>query len=296
MEIKDVEKSLSGTKYEPFIGFLQKISLKNHTYDNHYKMGNEQQGYFSIKIREITEQNVINSVNLLKIINDKENIINQNVEIIKNNNNIIIISKWLEGKQPIDNNRESLPVFFSKLAVLNKNNIINGPFTSMYLDYKYFDNINELIDWEINNHKKYLTRNIDIKLVLDILEYLKNGISCIINEDMNCGNLFITSEEKYKIIDTEWFIKGSNLYQFQHFDYFAFDEKKWHKITDEAGECYRAYFEELNISYKDANDQIRAIELLNVLRENTYWKHTGKDNDKEIERRIKIVIGKEKYI
>ena len=296
MEINDVEHLLLGTQYEPFIGSLQKITLKNHIYDNHFKMGTEQLGYFSIKIRKNNEQNVINSINLLKIIEDKENLLNQNIGIFENNNNIIIISEWLEGKQPIDNNRNSLPIFFSKLATLNKNNMIKGPYTSMYLDYTYFDTINELIDWEINYHKKYFIENMDKKLVLDILENLKNGISCIINEDMNCGNLYITNDENYKIIDTEWIIKGSNLYQFQHFDYFALDRKKWYKITDEAEECYKAYFEALGISNKDANDQIRAIELLNVLRENTYWKYTGKENDKEMERRINIVIEKKKYI
>jgi len=296
MEIKDVENILLGTQYEPFIGSLQKITIKNHIYDNHFKMGNGKLGYLVIKIRENNEQNVIDSINLLKIIKDKNNTINQNIEIIENNNNIIIISEWLEGKQPIDNNRESLHVFFSKLAMFNKDNIINGPYTSMYLDYKYFEKVNELINWEINYHKKYFIENMDKKLVLYILENLKKGISCIINEDMNCGNLYITNDGNYKIIDTEWIIRGSNLYQFQHFDYFGFDGKKWYKIIDEAEECYRAYFETLGISNNEANDQIRAIELLNVLRENTYWKYTGKENDKEIERRIKIVIEKEKYI
>ena len=130
----------------------------------------------------------------------------------------------------------------------------------------------------------------------EVLEVLKHGFTCIINEDMNCGNLFITDDEEYKIIDTEWIIKGINLYQFQHINYFGFDEKKWYNITDEAKDCYEAYFCALGLSNAEANEQIRAMELLSVLRTNTFLKDSKKDNDEEIGRRIKIVMNKEKFI
>ena len=113
---------------------------------------------------------------------------------------------------------------------------------------------------------------------------------------MNCGNMVLAKDGKYKIIDTEWIIKGTNLYQFQHIDYFGFNEKKWYNITDEADKCYEAYFNTLGVKLDESNEQIRAIELLNVLRENTYWKSTGKENDNEIKRRIKVVLEKEKFI
>lgn len=296
MEIYEIEKLLAGTKYEPFVGTLQKISLKNYVYDDLYKIGNNVFGFFAIKIRNSNQQNIIDSINSLKIIKDADDYINKNIEIIEKQSCIIIISKWLKGLQPIDANKASLPLFFSKLAVLNKNNIINGPYTSMYLDFKYFDNANELIDWEINYHKKYISEKLDIKVIMETMENLKHGISCIINEDMNCGNMFITDDGEYKIIDTDWIIRGINLYQFQHFDYFGFNEKKWYMITDEAKECYRAYFETLEISNEEANEQIRAIELLNTLRENTYLKYSGKGNDEEIEKRIKKVLENNKYI
>jgi thiamine kinase-like enzyme len=296
MEIYEVEKILSGTQYEPFIGSLQKIAFKDFVYNDLFKIGNEYLGFFVLKLRKKDTKNFIDSINCIKIAKDIENIINKNIGVIEKENYILTISEWLNGEQPTDNNRDKLPIFFSKLAALNKNNIVGGPYTSMYLDYNYFDNAGELIDREINYHKKYFFENMDIKGIIEILENLKHSITCIINEDMNCGNLLITDDGKYKIIDTEWIIRGINLYQFQHINYFGFDKRNWHNITDEAKECYDAYFETLGVNNVEANEQIRAIELLNVIRENTYLKYRKKDNDKEMEKRIKMVMEKEKYV
>jgi hypothetical protein len=296
MEIYEVEKILSGNQYEPFIGSLQKMTFKDNVYNDLFRIGNEYLGHFVLKIRKKDTKNFTDSINCIKIANDVENIINKNIGIIEKENYILTISEWLEGEQPTDSNRDKLPLFFSKLAIFNKNNIIEGPYTSMYLDYNYFDNADELINWEINYHKKYFFENMDIKGIMEILDNLKHGITCLINEDMNCGNLFITNDGKYKIIDTEWIIRGINLYQFQHINYFGFDEKNWYNITDEAKECYEAYFGTLGINNAEANEQIRAIELLNILRENTYLKYRKKNNDKGIEKKIKIIMEKEKYI
>ncbi|MDR1803202.1 MAG: hypothetical protein LBQ94_06295 [Treponema sp.] len=296
MEICEVEEILKGTQYEPFIGTFQKVVLKDFVYPSVFKIGNEDLGYFSLKIREKKETNFKDSIECIKIAKDVENFVNINTGVIENDNYVIAISEWLNGKQPIDNDRDKMPVFFSKLATFNKNNIISGPYTSMYTDYNYFDTTNELVDWEINYHKNYFIENMDIKRVMNILVNLKNGFPCIINEDMNCGNLLITDDEEYKIIDTEWIIRGIDLYQFQHINYFGFDDKTWYNITDEAQKCYEAYFGTLGISSTEANEQIRAMELLNVLRVNTFLRYNKKDNDKEIERRLEIVMEKEKYI
>ena len=207
-----------------------------------------------------------------------------------------MISKWLNGLQPIDNNRNLLPSFFEKLAYLNKQNIANGPFTSMYADGNYFDTTNELIDWEINYHRWHLQAFMETDEIIKYLQNLKLGLSCIILEDVNTGNLLLTNDGEYKYIDTEWIMKGLNLYQFEKIDYFCFDEKEWYNITDEAEECYRAYFDTLGIKNDEANEQIRAYELLSVLRKNTYLKYLKKDDDRETEKRIKIIIEKNKYI
>jgi hypothetical protein len=166
----------------------------------------------------------------------------------------------------------------------------------MYADGNYFETTDELINWETEYHKKYLQGIIETKEIIKILQNLKNGLPCIIMEDMNTGNLFVTEDGKYKFIDTEWIIKGINLYQFEKIDYFGFEERKWYNINDESKECYTAYFDTLGINNDEANEQIRAFELLQVLRQNTYLKYFKNDNDREMERRIKIVLNKDKYI
>jgi len=294
--ITEAEKLLMGSEYEPFIGSLKEITFRNYVNKNVFKMGNSYLGKFILKIRKNDEENVINSINILEKIIDTENLINKNTGIIKKDKFILLISKQLEGIQPIESERDKLHIFFSKLAAFNKNNIIDGPFSSMYLDGNYFNSIEELVDREINSHVKYFYEDMDSKKILSTLEILKQGIPCIINEDMNCGNLFITSDGKYKIIDTEWILKSVNLFQFQHVDYFGFDERNWYTITDRARECYEAYFDTLGIGDKKANEQIRAVELLNLLRENTFNGYYGKERDKEINMKIEKILRNEKFI
>ena len=295
MEICIVEKLLIGTKFEQFIGFIKNVTFNDFVYNNLFIMGNKESGHFSVKIRNVEQQNVIDSINNLNNINDVEEYLNKNIETIEKEKFMVIISKWLDGIIPIDN-KSIVPEFFSQLALLNKNNICEGPYTSMYLDNKYFDTISELLDCEIDFHKNYIIELFDYKYLYEVLDHLKNGIGCIINEDINCGNMILTKNGKYKIIDTEWIVKGLSLYQFQHIDYFRFNGKKWFNITDEAKKCYEAYFNTLGVNIDKANEQIRAIEILNILRDNTYWKNNGMENDSEIKRRIKIVLDKEKFI
>ena len=232
----------------------------------------------------------------MSVLNDREEFVNKIIDIIEKDDYIIMISEWLNGLQPIDNNRNLLPSFFEKLAYLNKQNIVNGPYTSMYANGNYFNTTDELVDWEINYHKQYLQSFIKINEIDKYLKNLKLGLSCIILEDANIGNLLLTNNGKYKYIDTEWIMRGLNLYQFEKMDYFGFEKKEWYNITDEAEECYRAYFNTLGIQNDEANEQIRACELLNVLRENTYLKHLKRDEEKEIGRKLKIINEKNKFI
>jgi len=296
MEINEVENLLINTQYEQFIGNIQKVELKKNIYSDLFKMGNDKIGYFSIKIRKNTEKQVIDTINCLSEINDQENFINKIINHFEKDNYIIMISEWLKGIQPIDNNRDLLPLFYEKLAYLNKQNIVKGPYTSMYADGKYFDTTSDLIDWEINYHKQYIKSIVEIDELLKYLNNLKHGISCIILEDVNTGNLFLTESGKYKYIDTEFIMRGLNLYQFEKMDYFCFEGKEWYNITDEAKECYKAYFNMLRTKDDEANEQIRAYELLSVLRKNTYLKYLKKDDDNEIVRRLKIIIETNKFI
>ena len=293
MDIKELELLLKGTRYEPFISCINPVELKGYKYDNLFKIGNESSGYFSLKLRKNNKKYLYDSIKNISKINDHDNFVIKLNDIIEKDDLIIMVSDWLNGCQPIDDNREHLPSFFSSLARLNKNNLIkDGNFTSMYVYGNYFNTIEDLINWEINYHKEYLKDIIETKEIIEVLKCLSSGMPCVILEDMNTGNLFITKDKKYKFIDTEWVVNGLNLYQFEKIDYFGFDERKWYNINEEAKDCYYAYFETLGIKTEEANDQIRAFELLQVLRTNTCLKCHGDDsyNEKEIRKRIKKVI------
>ena len=134
MEIKDIENLLKNTRYEQFIGCFQPIGLKNYVYKNLYRIGNEKLGYYCLKIRENTEKQIFDTINCLSVLNDDEEFVNKIIDVIEKDNHIIMISDWLNGVQRIDNDRNLLPAFFEKLAYLNKQNIVNGPYTSMYFD------------------------------------------------------------------------------------------------------------------------------------------------------------------
>jgi len=296
MNKNELELLLKNTKYEPFIGFINSIELKGHIYNDLYKIGNDNLGFFIIKIRKNNNKSILDSINNILILKDNENFIHKFKDIIEKDSYILMVSEWLNGIQPIDKNREYLPKYFSMLANLNKQNIAKNSFTSMYVDGNIFDNINDLIDLEINYHKSYLQGLIETKEIIEILEIMKYGMSCIILEDMNTGNLIKTNDGKFKFLDTEWIINGLNLYQFEKIDYFGFEERQWYNINEEAKDSYIAYFEALGVKFNEANEQIRAFELLKVLRDNTYLKYLKKDNDAEIIKRIKIIMEKEKYI
>jgi serine/threonine protein kinase len=297
MEIKDIENLLENTRYEQFIGHFKPIELNNFVYKNLFKIGNDKLGYYSLKIRENSEKQIIDTINCLSVLHDNEEFVNRIIDIIEKDNHLFIISEWLNGVQPINiDNRKLLPSFFEKLAYFNKQNIADGPYTSMYADGNYFETIDKLIDWEINYHKRYLQAFMETNEITKYLMNLKSGLSCIILEDFNPGNLLLTNNGKYKYIDTEWIMRSLNLYQFEKIDYFAFEEEAWYKITENAEECYRAYFTTLGIKDDEANEQIRAYELLSALRKNTYLKYINKEDDKEIERRIKTIIEQNKFI
>ena len=294
MDITKLESLLKDTKYELFTGLIHKIELQGFAYNDVYKIGNDNLGYYALKVRENNQKHLYDSISCFKILDDSENIINKNIDVIEKSNYLIFVSDWITGIQPINTSRDKLSVFFSKIAFLNKQNIVKGPYTSMYADGIYFDTIDDLINWEINCHIDHLGK-IPAKEIIEILNILKFGLPCIIMEEINTGNLFITKNGKYKFIDTEWMLKGLNLYQFDHINYFGFEEKKWYNITDEAEECYRAYFETLKIGDEEANEQIRAVELLSVLRQNTNLKYSGEENN-DLEEKIKKVTGKKKFI
>ena len=287
---------MKNTKYENLAGFIYPVRLKNFTYSDLFKIGNDGAGYFVIKIRDRNRKDVRDSINILKTASDSENFINKIVDVFEKEGSLVMVSAWIDGIQPIDEKRNYLPLFFSRLANFNKRNRGKAPFTSMYADGHCFNTVGELTGYESGCHLKNLRDFGETKLVEECLDDLKRSLACTILEDMNTGNLIISGDGELRFIDTEWIINGSNLYQFEKIDYFGFEERKWYNINDESGDCYAAYFDALGLRSDEANAQIRAFELLQVLRQNSYLKSSGPGSDDEIRRRIKIVLAREKFI
>jgi len=296
MEIFELKTLLKDTKYEVFIDSANYVEANGNIYTDLFKIGDNDNGYFVLKIRKNDKKFVFQSIENMLIINDENKFINPYKDIIKRSDYVITISNWLNGFQPINNNKKYLSKFFSLLGYFNKQNIVKGPYTSMYVDGNYFESIDELVKWEINNHFKYIQNFNEMHRIVEILNFLKTGLQCIILEDLNTGNLFITDNGEYKIIDTEWMIKGLNLYQFEKLNYFTFDENKWYNITEEAKECYTVYFEALGIKKKLANEQIRTFELLQVLRTNSYKRSFFIDNEEILRGQIDKIMNQEKFI
>ena len=150
----------------------------------------------------------------------------------------------------------------------------------MYVDGRLFPTIDDLITHEIAEHLRWVGA-IDLRPLREALDALGSGFGCVIQEDTNVGNMILTTDGAPKFLDTEWIHASANLYQFDHMNPFGMSEAAWFNITEEAGECYAAYFDALGETRLKANDQIRAIELLSALRANTYRAHRGSDDGGE---------------
>ena len=134
MEINELEALLKNTKYESFIGQTIPVELKGFKYNDLFKIGSNETGYYALKIRRADNRHVLDSIENMSTMNDKGDFLNRTVDVIEKNGRIILVSDWLDGTQPIDIAREHLPAFFSALANFNKENTANGSFTSMYAD------------------------------------------------------------------------------------------------------------------------------------------------------------------
>jgi len=310
MSSEEVKELLKNTKYEHFISFI------NKRYDFEYSLNRPlfkiecKEGIFALKIREKSDIAVFNLEKIITKIKDDDNFLHKYSDIILKDDYLIMVSDWLiNGKQSIENNREDLPKYFSFLARFNKQNPANSCFTSMYTSFiiemsekspynNHFDNIKDLLKYETDHHLKDLHNIIETKEIIEILKILENGLPCIILEDINAGNFIRTNDGKYKFLDVEYMYNGLNLYQFDKILYFNFKKEDIDKILikeKEAKECYTAYFDTLGIKHDEANEQIRAIELLKVLRKNSKF-NVSRINNEETVRRINIVKDIDKFI
>jgi len=293
----DLVSLLTGTPYEAIAGTARPVTLKGHTYQDLFRIGSDESGYYAVKLRPADKRHVNESIRCLDSISDPEHLIATYSTVLVKDDTTILVSEWVEGSQPFQDSRGTLPEFFRRLAAFNQHNPSNGPFTSMYADGHYFKTLTGLVNAEIDYHLGFFDVQEYRSIVVEAMQPLKRGLACITFEDTNPGNMFVTIDGRYVLIDTEWLHPGLNLHQFDHMNYLRFREPKWYDITDEAEACYSAYFSELGIGANEANAQIRAFELLAVLRANTYWHFFGMERMcRETPRRIGRVLAHEEFV
>ena len=265
-------KLLSETKYATLIQNVEEITINGYKIPNLFKITTKDNRYFSFKIRSIDKYNITDSIEILKsIVNQSELLVGYN-DVVLQGNNYILISEWIDGIQPISSDRENLPLYFKELALFNKSNICEGPFTSMYLDGKRFETIEEMISFEFNNHIQYYEGKHSHNYIKDQIKYLLNGIGCLIIEDMNTGNMIMNKLKNIIFIDMDYLSKGLNIYQFDHINLMKFNKSEWWNITAEAKNCLNSYFQTLGVSKNEAIKQIKSYYIFSILRNISYQK------------------------
>ncbi|MGF7108033.1 hypothetical protein [Treponema pedis] len=265
MDIKKIIENSSTGKN----AVIEQVSLQGHIYNDLFKITAGSQIY-SAKVRNINSWNIKESLYCLSSIDNKDKFIHPYTEIIEAGDNVILISEWLKGSQPITENRDKIKLFFKSLAEFNKKNKSDAPYTSMYLDGKTFLNIEEMIKTEASQYFQFYKGKHSLKKLKTCLLGLSAGFGTVIMEDFNTGNMFIKEDGSLCLIDTEYLIRGLNTYQFEHINLFKLETPVWSNITEEAAESLKVYFDALNISGSNAEIQIRGYYLMSEFRKMAY--------------------------
>jgi len=297
MELPGLADLLARTPYGHLAGTARHVSLKGFGYPDLFRIGREGEGGFAVKLRPAGQANIEDSLACLAARRDPDGLIQDYAGTFVVGEWRILVSPWLEGGQPIDSGREALPRFFGLLARFNRENLCGGPYTTMYADGRRFDVIGELVDWETDELLAAAGEDFPAREAREVLGGLKRGMGCLVNEDVNTGNMFLTESGRPLFIDTEWFHRGLDLHQFEHLNLLGFNERHWYNITDEARDCYAAYFEALGTRPGEANEEIRAWEMLAVLRQAAYWRWKKAETMyPEAERRARVVLDRPAFI
>jgi len=291
VELAELKALLDKTPYAGLAVTARHVTLKGYEYPDLFVIGDGTARRYAVKLRPEGQVNIADSLACLAARKDPGGLIQDYAGAFLVDGWHILVSPWLEGSQPINSDREVLPRFFALLARFNCDNPSAGPFTSMYLDGRRYATIAELVDGEVEACLEAADGDFPRSEAREALCALKDGLGCLVDEDVNTGNMFVTADRRPVFIDTEWLHSGLNLHQFDHLNLLGFDAKAWYNITEEARDCYAAYFEALGLPLRLANEQIRARELLSVLRQDAYWR--WKKNEAmytESARRARIVL------
>lgn len=275
-----IKMNLIELGYDPNLSISNLIMHnENHNLINIYKVDIPDSKSKIIKIRDKNSINIKNALTYVNCINDKENFIEKYTAIHELNDFYYLFTDYIEGYSPIDNKDVIMPEVFSKLANIHTNNKSLGQYFSKYSDGRISESIDHMIMSEVSYHLDFLeTTNIIKNEIESSIVNLNTCIPCLIHEDVHPGNVMVTKNEgDIKLIDCEWIHPGINIYDFEYIDLFEINNKWWN-ISSSGIKCYRSYFNNLDMDHKVANDQIKAFEILKLLRFNTYIKYFKIEN------------------
>ena len=284
MTKKELTQYLRSTEFGDIADTLTGMELKGTKLKYLFQIGNESSGYFVIKLRKAGRRYVEDSIENMETMKDESKMFHRYKRILKTNDWVLLVSDYVDGDHLHPNHRNEIPRLFSQLASFNQSNMVSGPYTSMCVDGKYFDTVDDLVDWELKYLLAFWVQEKYRDAIVEQIGPLKNGLPCLINEDMNLGNMKILPDKRFVFTDTEWLQRGLNLYQFMHVHYFKSKDLNWYSIADEARQCYASYFQKLDISKEEANRQIRAFEILKVLRSNAYFRYFKQEDQYGLEK------------
>ncbi len=290
MEARDLPSVLARSGFAREVVSAEHVVAHGHRYANLYKIACAD-GVFACKVRSKEDSHVADSIERLREMDDAEDLVQRYDTVIADGDRYLLISRWIDGVQPMHQSRRLLPEFFARLARFNLRNPHAGPYTSMYLDGREFGSIGDMVAWELGSHGEPARR----RVIAELTRPLKNGLACVTFEDANPGNMIVTTDGRHVLIDTEYLHAGLNLHQFDHVDPFS-DDAPWHAIHGEASDCLVAYFDELSVSKDEANAQARAFFTLSALRTRSYERWKGENADSaDFARAIQRISGYNVY-
>jgi hypothetical protein len=180
---------------------LEEISINDRALENIFKLNSGNQ-LEVVKVRDLEAPGLKDALQNLEHMNDSENIMLKPKRIIETDKVLIWINPWIEGRRISDSEPELLKNFFKALARFNKANPVTSSFTSMYLDGRRFSDMHALIEAEVHQLLEYWLEPELLPEIHSALEALHNAMPCLIQEDLNLGNI-LHNEGTFTVVDCE---------------------------------------------------------------------------------------------
>ena len=114
----DLRRLLDGTPWSRLAGTADPVSLQAFQYADLFRIGDDSSGRYAVKLRPAEQSNIADSLRCLAARIDPAGLIQDYQDAFQVDGWWVLVSPWVEGRQPIKGGRDKLPLFFSRLAAL----------------------------------------------------------------------------------------------------------------------------------------------------------------------------------